>query len=187
MGNRFSAFQNAVGLEEAERIAAEQSDTPELVDQRNHWFDHGELGKDLDAEVNRRAARLLYEVFLYITDKLDANTFKGLLRMTVRLIAVVWVFMPDMLRCKKQKGEEQGKICTLEDMAAAFAPRISRCWISMVAEDASVCFGVFSRNQKKGSSRANYAEAARKAWKVRRERYVKDKTRTRRSLARNDG
>lgn len=142
------------------RMATVEPDIHAIVDQRNAWFENGELGAELEDEINRRAARLLYEVMDFITSGIKFDSRRGMFRALIRTLAVIWVLSPGMLRTKRDK------VVSLEDMAQALGK--TRCWLSMVAEDFSTKFTFFTRNQKSVASRVNYARSAVLGWEKRR-------------------
>lgn len=165
--------------DEAEKIAGVEDDIAALIDDKNRWHEPGELTQEQVEEMEYLSSRLLYAVMLYLTDGVAVDTLRGLVRMLVRMLAIVWVLAPQLLRTK------DGKIAALKDMALPLD--VSRCWISMVGEDASVCFGFFGRNQKSAFSRQNYATATKAAWKKRREAYDEDKIAGRQANIRVNG
>jgi hypothetical protein len=142
------------------QVATVTPDFAAIADARNGWFENGELPSELEDEVNRRAARLLYEVMDFVTDGIQFDSKRGMYRALIRMLAVIWLLAPTMLRTKKEK------VVSLEDMAQALGK--TRCWISMVAEDFSNRFTFFTRNQKSQRSRVNYARAATQGWEKRR-------------------
>lgn len=152
--------QDLTDPNQLEIIATVTPDFAAIADQRNRWYEDGELGEQLEDEVNRRAARLLYEVMDFVTAGIPFNTRRGMFRAVIRMLAVVWLLAPTMLRTR------EGKVVSLEDMGRALGK--SRSWISMVAEDFSNKFTFFTRNQKSRASRVNYARGAVKGWEKRR-------------------
>lgn len=141
---------------ESRVIASYEPDLARIIDQRNNWFETGELGEELEHEMYRRGSRLLYDIMLFITNGIAFDSKRGIFRAALRTLCVIWVLAPDLLRRK------DGGVVSLDDMAKPMG--VSRCWVSVVAEEFSDCFGYFGRNQKKLTARPNYAAATKTAW-----------------------
>lgn len=141
---------------ESTAIASYCPDMAAIIDQRNKWMETGELGEELEHEMYRRGSRLLYDIMLFITNGIAFDSRRGIFRAALRTLCVIWVLAPDLLRRK------DGGVVSLDDMAKPMS--VSRCWVSVVAEEFSDCFGYFGRNQKKLTARPNYAAATKNAW-----------------------
>lgn len=141
-------------------IAAVEDNIYANIDKMNGWYDASDLDEDTAREINRKGAQMVYEIFRFVTNKIPFDGEKGMKRALVRMISAIWVIMPGMLQDKNKK------VVSLEQMGDALG--LSRCWVSMVAEEFSNQFSFFSRNQKSKASRANYANGAKKGWEKRR-------------------
>lgn len=158
---RSAAKQRIVGLEEAtESVTAVEYDIAGDIDERNGWTDEYDDGEYLRNDRSREVAVSLTDIADWLTKNIKFDTRVGMFRFAVRCLAMLWVIYPDMLRGKN------GKIASLEKMAGTMD--LTKCWLSMVAEDFSRKFKFFSRNQKSMKSRANYADGAKAGWDKRR-------------------
>lgn len=150
-------------------IAAVEDDIYGNIDKMNGWHDASDLDADTVREINRKGAQMVYEIFRFVTNKIPFDSEKGMKRALVRMVSAIWVIMPGMLQDKKKK------VVSLEQMGDALG--LSRCWVSMVAEEFSNQFSFFSRNQKSKASRVNYANGAKEGWRKRKEKALKDSQR----------
>lgn len=131
------------------------------IDDRNGWVEDSKHAPN-NEQVDKRAARLFYEVMMFVTRGLKCDNAKDLKRMSIRFTCVMWVLAPGLLVNKNNK------VASLEDIGDAYGH--TRCWISMVAENFSQAFGIYSRNQKPLAHREMYAKSAKNGWDTRRDR-----------------
>jgi len=157
------------GFDENYRAYAEQSEGEEVSPEVAIWPD---VHSAVDARLNLKDGPSGFrELFHYFTEKSDCSTAKGLRQVLVKVIAAMWVIEPGCLT------DKHGKVLSLEELGKPIG--VTRCWLSMVAEAFSEKFGVWYRNQKKQSSRIEYAKGAYNGWDTRRKKAVKGKTKRR--------
>lgn len=172
------------GFSENYRAYAEQSagedvmpevavwpDLHSIVDARLNLFDPAEIDQLKKLMEKKDGPSGFRELFHYFTEKSDCSTAKGLRQVLVKVIAAMWVIEPGCLT------DKHGKVLSLEELGKPIG--VTRCWLSMVAEAFSEKFGVWSRNQKKQSSRVQYAKGAYNGWDTRRKKGTKGKAKRR--------
>ena len=145
-------------------IAAELPDLLMEIDQQNHWFEKGEIDEQQLQFLVRIASRGLYELFHYCFAKRKLDRPAEMLMVMRRFVAVAWLIRPEMLKGKN------GKVLTLEDLSALPFVKCSKCALSLKAQAFSKRWNFHARVQKRETTKTNYSIAAKRAWKLRKQK-----------------
>ena len=164
MHDRYMAFEKEFLFEDDHMVpaVAEPSDLAYEIDQKNHWFEPGEIESEQMQLLFSIAARGLHELFrfCFVGRKLDRPSE---MRMVMRrFLAVSWLIQPELL--KDCKGDRM----TLEDLASLPAIKCSKYALSMKATAFGKRWNFHTRIQKRLASKENYAAGARAGWAKRR-------------------
>lgn len=149
-------------------VVAELPDLLLEIDQQNHWFEKGEIDEQQLQLLVRVASRGLYELFHYCFAGRRLDRPAEMLMVMRRFVAVAWLIRPEML-----KGRS-GKVLTLEDLSALPFVKCSRCALSLKAQAFSKRWNFHARVQKRETTKTNYSIAAKRAWKIRKQKAKKN-------------
>ena len=162
MNETFLAYEKSQMGDQVERVVAESRDLAFDVDQRNHWFEPGEIDDQRLQHMMKVAARGLYEVFSYCFQGQSLDNDRDLRVAVRRFVAVAWLIQPGLLK------DSAGKCMTLEELASLSFLDCTKCSLSLKAQAFGKRWGFVASIQKRKTSKANYAEGAKRGWEKRR-------------------
>jgi hypothetical protein len=167
MSNRFLAFERELDLDQSMPVVAELPDLANEIDQRNHWLEEGEIDEQKMQLLMQVAARGLHELFYYCFAGRSLDKPSEMRMAVRRFIAVAWLIQPGLLKSRN------GRMMTLDDLAALPSIDCSKCALSLKAQAFGKRWDFHARIQKRKVSKVNYAAAAKVGWAKRREKQKK--------------
>ncbi len=162
--NTFLAFKKSVGdSDESPLEVGVVYDVAQEIDEKNHWFEEGEIDPRMLALMMSVAARGMHELFRYcfVGRSLDTAGLQIAIR---RFVAVSWLLHSEML-----VGAD-GVPLTLEQLAALPQIDCTKCTMSVLAKNFGKQWAFHARVQKRQGSKVNYRESAKTGWEKRRAR-----------------
>jgi hypothetical protein len=139
------------------------------IDQKNGWFEEGELDPELVAVMIKVAARGLYELihFCFAGRKLNEKGMQIAMR---RFVAVAWMLHSEMLIGTDKDESGEAVPLTLEQLGKVPQLDCTKVALSLLAKRFGEMFHFHARVQKRKTSKGNYAGAAKTGWVKRRAR-----------------
>lgn len=158
-----AAFQDMIG--DAQTSAAYKSVLK--INERNGWFEPGEVDANTLALMTKVAARGLTEVFKFCLRGCEPFDAKKLQTAMRRFVAIAW-----LLHSEDLVGED-GEALKLSELGRLAQLDCTKCALSLQAKAFGNQFGFQSRVQKRRTSkgkRGTYSQAAKQGWEKRRAR-----------------
>jgi hypothetical protein len=139
------------------------------IDQKNGWFEEGELDPEMVAMMIKVAARGLYELihFCFAGRKLNEKGMQIAMR---RFVAVAWMLHSEMLIGTDTDEAGEAVPLTLEQLGNVPQLDCTKVALSLLAKRFGEMFHFHARVQKRKTSKGNYAGAAKTGWVKRRAR-----------------
>lgn len=139
------------------------------IDQKNGWFEEGELDPEMVAMMIKVAARGLYELihFCFAGRKLNEKGMQIAMR---RFVAVAWMLHSEMLIGTDTDEAGEAVPLTLEQLGNVPQLDCTKVALSLLAKRFGEMFKFHARVQKRKTSKENYAGAAKTGWVKRRAR-----------------
>lgn len=184
-GNTFLAFSrgphpaNDGRGDSPELVVGVEYDIAAQIDQKNNWFEPGEIDPEQMEMLIRVASRGLHELFHFCFAGRKLNQ-KGMQIAMRRFVAVAWLLHSEMLIGVEKNSTGTPVPLTLQQLGKVPQLDCSRCALSLLAKKFGEQFHFHARVQKRKTSKGNYARSAKTGWVKRRARAaaaLKDKKR----------